>query len=269
MGDGIAQNVRVGAVGAIFSGPLSGTVPANYAAAINPSLATNLLADGMAQAGYVSKDGVTQSIGTSTSKITAWGGDIVRIVQTEHSVTYKYKVIETNLATLQEYYGDDATSQEVQITGASLPHKRRVIIVRDGNSWITIVLADSQVIDRSDIQYYADDAVGYELTVEALPDANGVKAQLYLGDVTFAAPTIGTLTPSTGPAAGATEVMIAGTGFLGVQYVRFGGVAALAFNVDSSTQITAFTPAHAIGAVDVAIKTSGGVVTKPAAYTYA
>ena len=41
------------------------------------------------------------------------------------------------------------------------------------------------------------------------------------------------------------------------------------FTVDSATQITAITPAHAAGAVDVAVTTPGGTTTLAGAFTYA
>lgn len=260
MGDGTAANVRVGVVGGIFRGPLTATLPANHAAAVAANLESTLITGGLAKCGYVSTDGVTQTIDASTSKITAWGGDVVRVVQTEHSVTYKYKVIETNEETLKEYYGEDATAQEVQITGAMLPRLKRVIPVRDGNKRIVIVLPDSQVISRSEIQYYGEDAVGYEVEVEAFPDENGVKAYLYLGDVTFSVPTITDLEAATGDIAGGTLVTITGTGFIGVVWVMFGDLPAMAFNPISSTEILAFSPAvEEAGVVEVRVKAAGGV----------
>lgn len=56
-------------------------------------------------------------------------------------------------------------------------------------------------------------------------------------------PTITGLSPSTGPAAGGTAVTITGTNLSGVTAVRFGGVLASAFTINSATQITATAPA--------------------------
>ena len=59
-------------------------------------------------------------------------------------------------------------------------------------------------------------------------------------------PTITSISPDTGPAAGGTTVTITGTnltGATGANAVTFGGVAATGYTVDSATQITAVTPA--------------------------
>lgn len=56
--------------------------------------------------------------------------------------------------------------------------------------------------------------------------------------------------PDEGDVAGGETVVLSGEGFTGVTDVRFGGMSA-SFTVDSDTQITATTPAHTAGVVDV------------------
>ena len=76
------------------------------------------------------------------------------------------------------------------------------------------------------------------------------------------------VSPNTGSTSGGTSVTITGTGFTGVTTgVTFGGTAA-SFTVNSLTQITATTPAHAAGTVDVAVTTGAGTATATAAFTY-
>jgi len=65
------------------------------------------------------------------------------------------------------------------------------------------------------------------------------------------APTIISLLPTSGPAAGGTLVSITGANFLAAATVSFGGEPATPVTVTSSTQIDAVTPAHAAGVVDV------------------
>jgi Bacterial Ig-like domain (group 3)/IPT/TIG domain len=71
------------------------------------------------------------------------------------------------------------------------------------------------------------------------------------------APTVSGLNPNTGPAAGGTSVVIAGTGFSGATAVDFGSTAATSFTVNSDTQITATSPSSA-GVVDVRVTTAVG-----------
>ncbi len=84
------------------------------------------------------------------------------------------------------------------------------------------------------------------------------------------APTITSIAPTSGPAAGGTSVVIAGTNFANVTAVSFGATAATSFTVDSSTQIAATAPAHAAGLVDVTVTTASGTSATSSAdeFTY-
>ena len=65
------------------------------------------------------------------------------------------------------------------------------------------------------------------------------------------------VSPQTGPQAGGTAVTITGTGFgNGVTGVKFGSTAAASFSVVSDTTVTAVSPAHAAGPVDVTVTTA-------------
>ncbi|MGW2639061.1 IPT/TIG domain-containing protein, partial [Streptomyces sp. NPDC001348] len=74
--------------------------------------------------------------------------------------------------------------------------------------------------------------------------------------LTVAAPTLTSLTPTQGPVG--TSVTLTGTNLTGATAVRFDGVAASSFTVDSATQVTAVAPAHSAGASAVTVTTAGG-----------
>src|SRR5205823_5955037 len=61
-----------------------------------------------------------------------------------------------------------------------------------------------------------------------------------------------------------TTVTITGTNFTGTA-VNFGGTAAASFTVDTPTQITAVSPAHAPVTVDITVTTVGGTSATSAA----
>lgn len=82
-------------------------------------------------------------------------------------------------------------------------------------------------------------------------------------------PTLTTVAPTTGPAAGATAVTLTGTGFTGATGVTFGGTAGTAFAVTNATTIAVTTPAHAAGAVSVVVQHPNGNATKANGFTYA
>jgi len=86
-----------------------------------------------------------------------------------------------------------------------------------------------------------------------------------------AAPAITTVSPTTGPPYGGSTVIIAGSGFSGVvgpEGVTFGGVNATSYTVNSNTQITAITPVHAVGTVDVVVTSPVGSSPFVAADTF-
>ncbi len=74
----------------------------------------------------------------------------------------------------------------------------------------------------------------------------------------LAAPTVTSVSPTSGPIAGSTSVTVTGTNFTGATAVSFGGTAAASYTVNSATSISATSPAHAAGAVDITVTTSGG-----------
>ena len=86
-----------------------------------------------------------------------------------------------------------------------------------------------------------------------------------------AAPTVSAVNPNAGPLAGGTSVTITGTNFTGATAVSFGGTAAASFAVVNATSITATSPAHAAGAVDVRVTTPNGTSATSASdmFTYA
>ncbi len=73
------------------------------------------------------------------------------------------------------------------------------------------------------------------------------------------APTVAAVSPSSGTTAGGTTVTVTGSGFAAGAGVSFGGTAATGVVVSSATSITATTPAHAAGAVDVVVTNSDGL----------
>lgn len=81
-------------------------------------------------------------------------------------------------------------------------------------------------------------------------------------------PTLTSVSPNSGTTAGVTSVTLTGTNFSGATSVTFGGTAASEFTVVNATTITATTPAHAAGAVDVVVNTPGGMAILTNGYTF-
>jgi hypothetical protein len=83
-------------------------------------------------------------------------------------------------------------------------------------------------------------------------------------------PSVTGLSQISGPPSGGTSVVITGVDFQRVTAVTFGGTPAASYHVDSETQITAASPGHALGTVQVQV-TAGGMATADTAaddFTY-
>ena len=85
---------------------------------------------------------------------------------------------------------------------------------------------------------------------------------------TGSAPTVTKVSPNSGPSNGGTAVTITGTNFVAGATVTFGGAAATNVTVVSNTSITATTPAHAPGAVNVVVTDNNGSGTLTNGFTY-
>jgi len=80
--------------------------------------------------------------------------------------------------------------------------------------------------------------------------------------------TLTAVEPPSGSSSGGTAVELTGIGLTGATSVTFGGVAATSINVVNSTTVTAVTPKHAVGTVDVVIETPAGGATITDGFEY-
>ena len=83
------------------------------------------------------------------------------------------------------------------------------------------------------------------------------------------APVINSIAPTSGPNSGGTTISVAGGNFQTGATVTVGGVPATGVNVTSSSNLTAVSPAHAAGAVDVVVSNPDGqTATLAGSFTY-
>ena len=150
-----------------------------------PDASTTLADAGFTSVGFISEDGVTEASERDTDKIKAWGGDTVRVIQNEHSLTYSFTFMESgNHEVLKLIFGDD----NVEIDGENviikknskvLPHKTWVIEVLDGEKKIRLVVPDGQITETGERVFVHSDVIKMEITVEAFNDSEGNKGYEY------------------------------------------------------------------------------------------
>ena len=158
-----------------------------------PTDATTALNVGYKGTGYVSEDGVTETVDRSTDKIRAWGGDTVKVVQSEFGVQYEFTFIETlNSEVLKTVYGGTnvtttaataakGTLHKVKLNSGTLPEQQFVIDMKDGNATVRISFI-GQISEVGEVTYSDEEVIGYPVTVTAIPGANGDSAIKYLTD---------------------------------------------------------------------------------------
>lgn len=170
-----AKNVSFGkpkATGAVFVAPAGTTVPTN---------ATTALPAAYKGLGYVSEDGLVNSVETDTENVVAWGGDQVLVGQTSFGETFMVNLIETNPEALKVYYGEDNVTVDgsgnitVKQNSAMLPAVVVVFeLVLTGGRAKRIVAPNAQLVDRSgEITYVDGEPIAYPALFQAYPDAQG------------------------------------------------------------------------------------------------
>jgi hypothetical protein len=91
-------------------------------------------------------------------------------------------------------------------------------------------------------------------TVDVTVDTPGGTSATSAADhFTYTGPAVTGVSPTSGPTTGGTSVTITGTDFTGATDVSFGSASAPTFTVNTATQITATSPVHVAGQVDVTV----------------
>lgn len=174
------ENVALGKPkigGAVFRGPIGTTLPTS---------ADTTLDAGFLPMGYVSEDGVVNSNSPSAETIKAWGGDIVKVINTERPDEFKLTLIESKRVDVKKaVYGQNNVTGTLD-TGITTSVKNDapepgswVIDMVEGTTLKRIVIPDAVVTELEDLNYKDDEVVGYGITLTAVTDSTGVSHYEY------------------------------------------------------------------------------------------
>jgi hypothetical protein len=171
---------------------------------------------------------------------------------TSTPIAFTYQPAAPTITSLNPGHGPTAGGTTVVLTGA---HFRGATAVDFGNDPATFTVDSDTQITASD----PAEPSGPEPVTVTGPGGTSASATF---DYDYPAPTITNVDPASGPTAGGTTVVITGTGFTGANSVEFGiptdDAEATSFTVDSDTQITAVSPAHAHGTFPLVVSSLGG-----------
>lgn len=157
--------------GAIYRAPLGTTLPTDAVSELDAAF-KNM--------GYGSEDGLTNNNTPESEDIKAWGGDTVLSVQTAKNDTFGITLIETlNTDVMKAVYGDDNVSGNIE-DGISI---KANATEQESSSWVIdiilkkalkrIVIPDAKISEIGEIKYSDSEAIGYALTLTAVPDSEG------------------------------------------------------------------------------------------------
>lgn len=174
-----------------------GMYSCNEGDGILPEDAITPLDEAFKPVGYINEDGLKRSIGKDQYEVIAAGGVKVKSVTRGTDASYVLTLMQSDLPALTEVFGAhnvsvNPTTGTIRIrhNGANMPVRSFVWELADGVNSIREVCARGQVTNVDDVTFGTGEETVYTITITALDDVEGDKANTYenLGDGPAATP---------------------------------------------------------------------------------
>lgn len=132
--------------------------------------------------GYVSEDGLKNSIERDTETKKAWGGDTVLIIQNDFTDSFQFSLLEVlNKDVIGTVHGESNVTGTDLASGISVKVNSQEpteymwvfdMIMNDG-VLNRLVIPCARVQEVGEITYSSSDLVAYDVTITAIPDSSG------------------------------------------------------------------------------------------------
>ena len=166
--------------GAVHTAALGTTLPTDALTALSSDTYTSM--------GYISTDGLKQTITKTSTSVKAWGGDVVLYIDQGREDTFTCTFIEgLNPDVLALVHGDDNVSGDLS-TGITVKVNSDE---QDARAWVVDMIMKNGALKRicipnavitaiAEVSYNEQGAVGYQVTIGTLPDSSGYRYYEYV-----------------------------------------------------------------------------------------
>jgi hypothetical protein len=143
----------------VYVGPTSATAPSSTGSSLS----------GFTDLGYVSADGITETIDKTTAQIRAWqNGSLVREVVSEGTYSVTMTFIETNQDVLELYFGASIAGGELDGDPTKTGGRKSFVMdVVDGTIVERTYIPAGEITAVGERTLASGEAIGYNVTITA------------------------------------------------------------------------------------------------------